>query len=405
MATTMKPTTSAHHQDDAGLGERDEPLDELAGVGLEVGRRPGAASPRAGPVSSPTRTMWTASGGKTPASAIGWARPAPRRAPSPRPSTARARTWLASISLTTASAPIMATPLRSRVPRMRVKRATSVLTMTSPDDGQPQEQRDRRASRPARRRQHHPARQHARQPRRGRAATSSAGARRSTSSRISVGSGMVAPRSLKMAAKRGMTKVIRKTTAAAPTPVEQRRVDQRGDQRVAELLRLLEELGQAPQRGLEHAALLARPHHVDVEPREGARVVLGERVGQRAAAAHAAQHVAHDRAQARGRGQLGLDGERAIEGQARLEQGGELLGERDQIAAGDAAAAQAPASARPRSAAPLVLRGDLDREVGVALQALDHRPRVGRLHDPVDGLPPLVGRPVREDGHATCPPG
>jgi hypothetical protein len=37
--------------------------------------------------------------------------------------------------------------------------------------------------------------------------------------RICVGSGMVWPRSLKMVAKRGMTKVIRNTMAAAPTVV------------------------------------------------------------------------------------------------------------------------------------------------------------------------------------------
>ncbi len=65
--------------------------------------------------------------------------------------------------------------------------------------------------------------------------------------------------------------------------------------------------------------------------------MLAERVGQRGATLHAAQHVGHDGAQpGRGR-QLGLDGQRAVEGQARLDQGGELLGERHEVASGDPA--------------------------------------------------------------------
>ena len=271
------------------------------------------------PVSSPTRTMWTARGGKTPASAMGWARPAPapRAVAQARPPPA-ARTWLASISLTTARAGIMATPLRSSVPRIRVKRATSVLTMTSPTSG------SRSSSAiggepPARRGEHHAARQQRPPPPRGRAATSSAGSTPLASRRISVGSGIARAEVLEDGGEARDHEGHEEDDGGRAHAGEQHGIDQRGDQRVAELLRLLEKLGEAPQRGLEHAALLARPHHVDVEAREGPRVVLGERVGQRGAAAHAAQHVAHDRAQARGRRQIDLDGERAVERQPGLE--------------------------------------------------------------------------------------
>ena len=110
----------------------------------------------------------------------------------------------------------MGTPLRSRVPSMRVKRAISVFTMTGPTTGS--RRTSGRSDAAARRRQAHPAREHARhhderdQP-------PGVLERPLIASRISVGRGIVAPRSLKMSAKRGMTKVIRKTTAAAPTPV------------------------------------------------------------------------------------------------------------------------------------------------------------------------------------------
>ena len=128
--------------------------------------------------------------------------------------------------------------------------------------------------------------------------------------------------------------------------------------------------------------------------------MLAERVGHRRAALHAAQHVGHDGTQpGRGR-QLRLDGQGAVERQAGLDQGGELLGERHQIASGDAAPpGLGPGQAQQPPA--LILRVDRDREVGVALQALHHRARVRRLHDPVDRLPPAIGRPVREDGHVS----
>ena len=71
--------------------------------------------------------------------------------------------------------------------------------------------------------------------------------------------------------------------------------------------------------------------------------MLGEGIGQRGAAPHASQHVGHQGAEVRVRGQLGLDAEHAIERQARLEERRDLLGERDQIAAGDAT----PAPFRP----------------------------------------------------------
>ena len=141
-------------------------------------------------------------------------------------------------------------------------------------------------------------------------------------------------------------------------------------------------------------------HHVDVEARERPRVVLAERIGERGAALYAAEHVGHDGAQARRGRKLRLDGERAVERQAGLDQSGELLGERDQVAAGHTAPpALGPGEAQPP--ATVILRVDRDREVGVALQALHDRARVRRLHDPVDRLPPAVGCPIREDGHVS----
>ena len=66
MATTMKPTTRLHDQDDAGLGQGDEPLDELARVRFEDGRHleQHLLEPARSP--SPTRTMWMARAGRRP---------------------------------------------------------------------------------------------------------------------------------------------------------------------------------------------------------------------------------------------------------------------------------------------------------------------------------------------------
>src|SRR5262249_25631604 len=50
--------------------------------------------------------------------------------------------------------------------------------------------------------------------------------------------------------------------------------------------------------------------------------------------------------------------------------------------------------------AALALGSDLDGEVGVPLKTLHHAPRVGRLHDALDGLAPPVRRAIREGRHA-----
>ena len=118
-----------------------------------------------------------------------------------------------------------------------------------------------------------------------------------TARRICVDSGRDWPRSRKISPKRGITNVRRKMTAPAPTSVRSAGIDRRRHHRLAELLRLAQEFGQPLERGLQEAALLAGAHHVDVQARERARVVLGERVRKRGAAADAAQEVAGDLAQ------------------------------------------------------------------------------------------------------------
>ena len=96
-----------------------------------------------------------------------------------------------------------------------------------------------------------------------------------------VGRGSVWPRSARMTAKRGRTKVRRKMTAAGAHDEEERRVDQGRDDRLAELARSLEVLGQPAERDLEHAAPLAGADRVDVETRERPRLMAGQRVGER----------------------------------------------------------------------------------------------------------------------------
>jgi hypothetical protein len=132
-------------------------------------------------------------------------------------------------------------------------------------------------------------------------------------------------------------------------------------------------------------------------------MMLGEGIRQRGAAPHALEHIADDHAKADVRRQLAQDGQRAVERHAGLEQRGELLGEGQDVAAGD----PPDASLRPREtedATTLSLGEDRDRVVGVPLQPLDHGSRVGGFHDAIDGLSAPVPCPVREDRHARSLP-
>ena len=104
-------------------------------------------------------------------------------------------------------------------------------------------------------------------------------------------------------------------------------------------------------------------------------------------------------AQARVRGQFLEDDERAIERQPGLDQGRELLEQREDFDAGDPAPAEGR-QRQPEGGPALLLRLDVDGEVGVPLQALDDAARVGRLHDAVDGLALPVRGPVCEGRHA-----
>ena len=65
--------------------------------------------------------------------------------------------------------------------------------------------------------------------------------------------------------------------------------------------------------------------------------MLGERIAQRGPAAHRREQGAGHRAQPRRGRQLAEYRERAVQGQARLDEGGELLGESDEVAPAHAA--------------------------------------------------------------------
>ncbi len=60
-----------------------------------------------------------------------------------------------------------------------------------------------------------------------------------------------------------MTKVEQEHHGSRAGQGEQDGIDQGRDERLLELLGLLEQLGEPLERGLEHASLFARPHHVD----------------------------------------------------------------------------------------------------------------------------------------------
>jgi hypothetical protein len=138
-------------------------------------------------------------------------------------------------------------------------------------------------------------------------------------------------------------------------------------------------------------------------------VVLCQRLAQRCPPAHAPQHVGRDGAEPRAGREPFQDTEGPVERQARFEQGGQLLSERGQIAPWHPLAAEG-GNPEPGERGALLLGGDMDGEVGVALEPFDHALRVGGFHDAVDGLAPLVCRLVRENGHASnarasCLPG
>jgi len=129
----------------------------------------------------------------------------------------------------------------------------------------------------------------------------------------------------------------------------------------------------------------------------------GQRIGERGAASDALEHVRDDGAEARARRQLALDGQCAVERHAGFDQRGQLLGEGEDVAAGDSpTAARGPGEAKQTPAR--VLGDDGDGEVRVLLQPIDHGPRVGRLHDTVDGLAAPIPCAVREDRHARSRP-
>src|SRR5207247_4249460 len=130
-------------------------------------------------------------------------------------------------------------------------------------------------------------------------------------------------------------------------------------------------------------------------------MMLAQRLAQGRAGADALEHVAGDAAKPWAGRESFLDGERAIEGEARLEQGRELLGEGHEIATANAALTEAHAG-ETRQGEALALGRDLYGKIRVALEPLDDAACVARLHDAVDGLAALVGCLIGEVRHATA---
>src|SRR5207249_337898 len=121
IATTMKATSTPMSRMIAGSSR---PIRRLSSVRTSVSNVSAvlrSISSRR-PVSSPTRTMCTASGGKFACSASPLASVPPRLTVSPSRSTARPTTWFDIMSPTTASAPSTGTPLFSIVPSVRANR-------------------------------------------------------------------------------------------------------------------------------------------------------------------------------------------------------------------------------------------------------------------------------------------
>src|SRR6266540_2599612 len=163
------------------------------------------------PVSSPTRTRYTAIGGNASDPAMSAAIPTPRRTPSARRAMPWTTIWFPLRSATTSSAVRTGTPLLSRVPSTRANRAMSVSSMRGPTSGSRRTKRSQcqRAQGVASARRH--------------PATVMMAAAASThqycwgpaltTSRTGVDTGMAWPRSRKISTKRGTTKASRKTTA------------------------------------------------------------------------------------------------------------------------------------------------------------------------------------------------
>ena len=118
--------------------------------------------------------------------------------------------------------------------------------------------------------------------------------------------------------------------------------------------------------GGQRAGGFAGAHHVDVQFGE-VLGVRGQAVGQRSAALEHAQDVEHDEAEGGSLGELGGDGEGAIERHAGVEQRGQLLGEEEDVAAAasaeggqlelDAGVSSARRRRRPASGPACAVRG------------------------------------------------
>ncbi len=174
-------------------------------------------------------------------------------------------------------------PAPQHGPKVRAKRAVSTLIMSGPTRGTRRRSRSH-CSRPSavpvhsRQRQDDPDDGPARPP------TSRTGGPGSSRGESGWAGEWPGPCPRRWSAKRGITKVIRNTMAAGPDGRDDDGVDQGGDDGLREGLARLLKLGQPAQGGLEHAALLARADHVDVQAREGAGMVLGEGIAERGAA-------------------------------------------------------------------------------------------------------------------------
>ena len=115
---------------------------------------------------------------------------------------------------------------------------------------------------------------------------------------------------------------------------QDRRIDQRGADVLAQLLVALHRLGEALQHHAERAARFARAHDVDVEAREDLAPRV-ERLRQRLAAAHVVAHALQQRGHRRRGREADQDLHRAIERQAGAQQRRELARDREELIARD----------------------------------------------------------------------
>ena len=138
--------------------------------------------------------------------------------------------------------------------------------------------------------------------------------------------------SSKMLAKRGTTKSSNTKTEPAPTTRKQRRIDHRRDDVTAQFIAGSLEFGKPFENPAEAARGFTGAHHVDEEVREVERVER-QRIRQRFAAFDGAQNFGDDEPKLRAGGELGGDGESAVERHARVEQRREFLSEEENVAA------------------------------------------------------------------------